>query len=784
MNDEKIDILSKIAFLSELKRAEIMDLAGDFKWETFPAGSVLFRQGQKPSALVILCEGKLEAEIHDTNDEIHSRRQSGLNQVYGELPLVTGKPSQYTLRCLVNSHVLSISAEDFGRILLRWPQIYRSIINQLSEDLNEANQMLTESRYKEVLRSAISLTKYRDKFYGIWGSVRTTQEVERKLEEIQSHQGHLLIQGERGTGRQMVAWYAHQSLFGELAPFVVVDGRRFEQQWGSMYHNLFDIALAGTLFIQEIDQISPDIQQKLAEALKFQNNKCYVIGSLLTQPKGAPQKIISELQECFAHTYQITPLRQRKRDIPILVQGILEKLAQKNHRNPPRLSTEATQLLLSHHYRQGNVTELIQVIERAFFLAKDDIIGLEQIFFGPTSEKIGRSINLLQWKSIENFFKKGTAIHWARQISAWLFILLIFGLLFAPQIMIATKVFTLVWGLWWPALAIISPFLGRVWCTICPFSTIMDFVQDKFHPKRRVPELLIKYDFLIVTALFLLIFWIETLSDMRSNPLYTGLLLIIIQIAAIAISILFPRHAWCHHFCPLGGFIGTASIGSILEVRADPTVCLNKCATLECYVGKGEVKGCPMSQHLPYLDNNLDCKLCFNCVRNCQQGSVQVNLRVPAREVWHLNRVNQGYTVFIGAMLAILFPLIYFEPLKETWPYPEWSVWFTIAYFASSLVGGVIAWWISKPFKTKAASKRIKIAFAFVPLVISGHIIYQLSFIPGIHDLVLGLGYQTTMGLRTVFMPAISAAQGIALLIGMVLTSLTVSIISLRKKTS
>jgi len=796
MDDEKIVLLSKIPFFSELSPQDRIELASEFEWETYPEGSLIIEQDQIPSSLYILSEGNIE--VFSNSEEYTSSQMLDPGTVFGELSIVTGKPSVNSVLCKETSRLLRIKAEDFARILLRWPQIYQTFIGQLSENLNEANQMLSESKYKEVLSSAIKLSQYRDKFYGIWGSVRTTKEVERKFVELEQRNGNLLIMGERGTGRQMVAWYAHQRLFGETAPFVVLDGQRFEQQWGNFliesrkkeeasstalpYYSFFDIANGGTLFIQEIDLISPKSQLKLSEALKSQGKTCLVIGSIQTQQKGNNQKILPELQECFIHSYSITPLRERKRDIPIIAQGILEKLAQKNHREIPILSPEATQLLLSHNYRQGNVTELIQVMERSFFLADQGVIGLEQIFFGPTSEKFGRKINLLRWGPIVRLLKRGEIILWLQRISAVMFIALLLGLLFSPHLTLTMKAFTFVWGLWWPALALVSPFLGRLWCTICPFSKIMELVQDKIHPKRPIPAWFIKYDYLIVSVLFAFIFWIEVFTGMRSNPLYTGILLVSMQLAAILISILYPRHAWCRHFCPLGGFIGTASIGSILEVRADATVCLNKCTTFECYVGKNDVKGCPMTQHLPYLDNNLDCKLCFNCVRNCQHGSVQVNLRVPAREVWHLTRVNQGYSVFIGVLLAILGPIMYYEPLQKIWPANEWNFWFTLAYFTSALLGGAIGWWIGKPFKTKAASTRIKLVFAFTPLVIAGHIMYQVDFLPGINSLLLGAGYQTVAGLESVFIPAAMVARWGAALIGVALTGLTVTIILLRNK--
>lgn len=777
MNMEKEHYLANIAFFSELTPPEITELASEFRYVAYPEGVLIIEQGQRPSSFYLLCEGSVEVLSNKEDFTSPKIVVAGPEAVFGEVSLVTGEPYAYSVRCLENSHVLSISADEFAQILLRKPQIYQSIIGELAKDLIEANQMLTENKYKEVLRSAIKQTQYQDKFYGIWGSVRTTKEIERKLEEVKARPGNLLVLGERGTGRQMMAWYVHQILYGETAPFVVVDGHRFDQQWEKMYDKLFDLAAGGTLFIQEIDEVSPQTQLALAQMIKERPLKCFVIGSLQIQQRVTEEKLHPELKACFRHRYTIKPLRDRKRDIPVLAQGVLEKLAQKNHRKTPMLSSEATQILLSHHYRQGNVTELIQVLERSFFLASENTIGLEQIFFGPTSEQVGHKINLLRWPFFEKLLKNGTFLLWLRRISAVLFLLVIAGMLFSPGLSIIMKIFTLVWGLWWPALAIISPFLGRIWCTICPFSKIMDFVQNKFHPHRSIPEVFIKYDYLTVSMLFLLVFWVEILTDMRSNPLYTGLLLIVIQFAAILISVLYPRHAWCRHFCPLGGFVGTASIGSLIEVRSDPTVCLNKCTTIDCYVGKGDVKGCPMSQHLPYLDNNLDCKLCFNCIRNCPHDSAHVNLRFPAREVWHLKRVNQGYAVFIGILFAIILPISFFEPIQNLWPATQWKISFTLAYFFSAIIGGVIGWWLGKPFKTKAASTRIKLVFALTPIALAAHIIYQIDFIPGIQELTFGLSHQTSIGFKASYLSVTSALQGIVAFTGIVLTTLTVIIV-------
>ena len=796
MGDDKVYSLSNTELFSDLSSPELAELASHFQWETYDLGSEIIKQGQEEHPFYILTKGKADVMVHKEGHGLWRVNSLGPGDTFGEFSLLNGRAASKTILCQEKCQVLVLDAESFARMLLRWPKLYQTFIGRLSKELNETNLILSEAKYKEILRSALQLTQYKNKFYGLWGGTRTTAEVERKLEELAQPEGNLLITGERGTGRQMMAWYVHQRQSGKEAPFVVVDGSRFDEQWKDLImepavqqdpsalhnSNLFDIAEGGTLFIGGINLISPHTQLKLAQAITLQKNKCFIIGSMHVEPDDLGKIIIPELRKCFTHTYEIAPLRKHKRDIPILAQGFLEKLAQKNHRNVPTLKPEATQLLLSHHYNQGNVSELIQVIERAFYIAQDGVIGLEQIFFGPTAQQNGYTLNLLAWPRLEKLLKKGTFLGWVRLAAATLFIALVCLLLFSPEVAVSTKIFALVWGLWWPTLAIISPFLGRLWCTVCPFSTIMNFVQKRVHKNYAIPRPIIKFDYLVVSFLFLMIFWVEVITNMRLNPSYTAVLLISIQASAILIAVLYPRHTWCRHFCPLGGFIGTASIGSMLEVRADTTVCLNKCTTFECYVGKGDVPGCPMSQHLPYLDNNLDCKLCFNCVRNCPNGSVQVNLRLAGREVWHLVRVNQGYVVLIGVMLAILVPLNYFAPLHGIWPETSWKVWFSLCYWGAGIVGGMLSWLIAQPFKTKAASQRVKLIFSVTPLVLAGHIMYQVTFIPGIRSLLFGVGYIKTSGMLSYYVPATAIAFGIATTFGSVLTAITIALILLNTK--
>lgn len=798
MNYPKVHFLSKVELLSELNLQELEELSADFTWAEYPAGADIIRQGQKGHWFYVLTEGRANVLIHRPGHDPLQVDYFIPGDVFGELCLITNRPADSTVRCTESCRVLALDREHFARMLIRWPKLYDTFLQKLSQQLSLVNFDLWEAKHKEFLRSGLQLNQFQLKFYGQWGSAKTTREIENKLTELAQTNEHLLLIGERGTGRQMFAWYLHTRQFGETAPFIVVDGLHFDQQWGDLMFethvrqdrkpaikisSLFDLAEGGTLFIREINLISPRAQLKLAMALESTEVKCRIVGSLKAEPELLSQRIIPQLKDCFSQECKITPLRERKKDIPVIAEGILDKLAAQNNRPKPVLDPEATRLLLSHDYRQGNVTELIQVIERAFFLAEEDYISLEHLFFGPTAKKMGRSINILAWGWIDNLVKKGIFPLWGQRLSAFIFITIILLLLWSPNTRIATAVFLLIWSLWWPALTIISPFLGRVWCGVCPFSYVMEQIQKQIHFNRPVPDLLKKYDFLFITFLFLLILWTEAITGMRYSPLFTGLWLVSIMSAASLVGIIFPRHTWCRHLCPLGAFVGTASIGGMLEVRSDTNICLNKCTTYECYRGKGNVTGCPLSQYAPFVDNNLDCKLCLHCARSCPNNAIRINLRVPAREVWHLVRVNQGFVVFIGVALAILLPIHYFESLHQVWPLQKWRLWFSLAYWGTGFTAGLLTWLVARPFKTKAASKRIKLIFASVPLVLSGYIIYQLRFLPGAESLMLGWGLKSPAGIReTLFVSALTVAQVAAVTFGLVVTVFTVIMVLVRSR--
>ncbi|MDA8441322.1 MAG: cyclic nucleotide-binding domain-containing protein, partial [Peptococcaceae bacterium] len=550
MDYDKLYFLAKVELLADLTTPELTELAQDFNWEHLSPESIIMRQGHLHSRFYVLAEGRAEALVTKKGSNSLQVNSFVPGDAFGEISLFTAAPAPTTIKCVTDCTLLTLDSEHFARMLLKWPKLYHRFIEKLSHSLHQANLVLWEAKHKEFLRSSLQLNQYEDKFYGIWGSWKTTKETEAELATLGKKDEHLLLTGERGTGRQMLAWYLHKQRFGESAPFIVVDGRYFDQQWGDQVFEggseeehsgysgsgLLDLVAGGTLLIREINLISPRAQLRLSHAMQAVQHKCLVVGSMESSPEFFIQ-LIPELVAAFTQSFRIEPLRERKRDIPVIALGVLQKLAQKNNRPTPVLDPEATKILLSHNYRQGNVTELIQVIERAFYLEDNNIISLEHIFFGPTAAKLGRSINLMGWRGIASMFKKGSAVLWLQRISSGAFAAILLLLVIAPKSSWGILVFSLLWGLWWPALAIISPIFGRVWCTVCPFSYVMASIQRKFHLNKPIPDFLKQYDYLFTTFLFLLIFWLEAITGMRSHPGYTVILLLSIQAAAIALGV-------------------------------------------------------------------------------------------------------------------------------------------------------------------------------------------------------------------------------------------------------
>lgn len=155
--------------------------------------------------------------------------------------------------------------------------------------------------------------------------------------------------------------------------------------------------------------------------------------------------------------------------------------------------------------------------------------------------------------------------------------------------------------------------------------------------------------------LCIIVLWVEIVWNAYENPIVTGWIILGVTIGSIVFSIFFTRRAWCRYLCPLGAINAIFAMPSILEVRSNRHLCLNRCEDHACYTGDLEKAGCPMFRHPFMVDNNRDCIVCGRCIKNCNKHSVHLNVRMAPQELWDIEAPRRPDSFLIVSLGAIFF---------------------------------------------------------------------------------------------------------------------------------
>jgi len=220
----------------------------------------------------------------------------------------------------------------------------------------------------------------------------------------------VLISGESGTGKELLARLIHQMSPRAARPIVVVNCGALQENLleselfghekgaytgaGSRRIGRFEEADGGTLFLDEIGELSPAVQVKLLRFL--QEREISRLGS--NASISVDVRIISATnrdlearvregafrEDLFYRlkvvTISLPPLRERKEDLPALLDHYLEKFAAENGKSVRGITAEARDLLLKYDY-PGNIRELVNIMERAVVIARNDYITVSDLPF-------------------------------------------------------------------------------------------------------------------------------------------------------------------------------------------------------------------------------------------------------------------------------------------------------------------------------------------------------------------------------------------------------------------
>ena len=244
------------------------------------------------------------------------------------------------------------------------------------------------------------------------GESAPMKDISYKIDKIAPTDANILILGENGTGKDIIARAIHERSLRKNGPFVKVDvgalteslfeSELFGHKKGAFTDaredrpGRFEMANKGTLFLDEIGNLPLHLQVKLLSVL--QNRQVSRLGSNDLIPIDirlicATNVPLSELAN--EHRFRkdliyrintveiiVPPLRNRGRDIILLAQHFSEQYSTKYLRSPAVFEPRALDKLMKHHF-PGNVRELQYIIERAVIMAEESTLKAEDLIFSP-----------------------------------------------------------------------------------------------------------------------------------------------------------------------------------------------------------------------------------------------------------------------------------------------------------------------------------------------------------------------------------------------------------------
>lgn len=295
---------------------------------------------------------------------------------------------------------IQLGAFDFLEKPINTPQLKEVVASAL-------NSVISSKKHDQVLTEGISIDKKIQENILI-GRSPQIKDIFKNIGRVSLNKVNILIEGESGTGKELIARLIHYSGITRDKPLVVVncsaltetllESELFGHEKGSFTGSLktkkgkFELAEDGTIFLDEISEISPNTQVKLLrviQELEFER-----VGGETTLPMQARiiaatnkklEKLIEEgkfredlYYRLKVFTVQLPPLRERREDIKDLTIHFLTKLNKRFNKNVSKIGDGVIEMLQQHTW-PGNVRELENTIMQAIVMSKNDVLEVENI---------------------------------------------------------------------------------------------------------------------------------------------------------------------------------------------------------------------------------------------------------------------------------------------------------------------------------------------------------------------------------------------------------------------
>ena len=319
---------------------------------------------------------------------------------------------------------------------------YADALNQTVADLKDKNIKLEDAYrelstvHKQIIKENVNLKKQLDLKYQIVGDSKEIKKVIADAIKVADSKTTVLIEGESGTGKELIARLIHKSGPRGDKPFVVVNcgaipetlleaelfGHEKGAFTGALFKKigLFETAHGGTVFLDEIGEMSQAMQVKLLRVL--QEGTLNRIGSTRTitvdvRVLAATNKDLEKMtaerkfrEDLFYRInivqLKVPPLRERREDIRVLAEHFLEKFSSEKGLRKIDFSSESMKAILSYDW-PGNVRELENAIERAVVMGDGKRIMADDLPIRKTVIALEKGVEVgMTLKDAQDVFRK------------------------------------------------------------------------------------------------------------------------------------------------------------------------------------------------------------------------------------------------------------------------------------------------------------------------------------------------------------------------------------------
>ncbi len=804
---ELVSFLQHKTCLSNLSPEVLEAIAADLIEQTIAANETLITENTGVKGLYIVETGKLAS-----SSKLESRQSSLLSGTVLNLnALLLDQPTQYQVTTLSETKVWFINSSEFTKIIQQYPEITQAFSQKLASEVQELSERLTFEQERQVILRPYLVSKAKR---GVIGKSRYANRLRSQIKQASETRESVLLFGEPGLEKDNLAALIHFGSADRREAIIKVDCAKLQTSGAELFGRsggkpgLISSLGEGTLLLNNVHLLPAELLPAIANLI-VTNQYTPVIrpGGEVSEPKTSQARIIliseqtiKAIDSVVDNLIKVPPLRVRKADLDEQINYYLNLIGRNRCLGKTKITPEALRNLQAYDF-PNNLRELENIVERALIQLQGCEDITEEIVWQSQSKKKQYRLNLLnKYPQLRHFLRSDwfpDKINYGITFSLFAFIVAV--LFIAPQNRQENFALNLFWAWWWPLILIGFPFVGRLWCAVCPFMIYGEITQKLsllLFPRqlKKWPRTPAEHwaGWLLFSLFALILLW-EELWDLENTAYLSACLLLLITAGAMIFSAIFERRFWCRYLCPIGGMNGLFAKLSMTELRAQQGTCSAECTTYQCYKGgaaKGEgqeTNGCPLYSHPAQLADNRDCVLCMTCLKACPHRSVEFNLRPPGIELW-TTHTPRNYEV---ALLFLLLNVIFLHRLAEistrlglNLDLEQFSSHALVSVVVLSipiilpLIAQAINILIGKWTHRYKPRKFVELAYGYLPLVLAGNLAHYLRLGLSEGGRILPVS-MATFGLNGASLPVfvahpavIAFLQGASLIIGVMLSIL------------